>query len=100
MLNNELKLEVTGDAMAPGILEDDVLMVDQKEMPEPNGKDLAVFTISGEQVVCRYTKYGSQYLLLFDNAPISVVSGDRAEILGKVVLIQESHLAGNKMALV
>lgn len=97
MFENEINLQVTGDAMAPEILEEDILTVDQNEMPKPNGKDLAVFTFNGEKVVCRYTKYGSQYLLLFANAPISVVNSDRAEILGKVVLIKENHLAGNKM---
>lgn len=96
-MKNQILLEVEGDAMAPVVLENDVLAVDQEVTPKPNGKDIAVFSINGERVVCRYTKYGGQYLLMFDNAPISVISDDRVKILGKVVLIKENHLAGDKM---
>lgn len=78
-------LEVTGSAMEPTILEGDELWVDAKQMPRSNGTDLAVLKIGEEHHVCRFTRFGSQIIMIHDNAPIAVVRGENVRIVGKVV---------------
>lgn len=92
-------LEVVGDAMAPVILEGDVLQVDPSQQPRSNGKDLAVLRVNGAYHVCKYTKMGLQILMLHENAPIMVARSYEVEIVGLVTGInEENHSAGNTAA--
>lgn len=101
-LPNCFGLEVVGDAMAPGILEGDILYVDRQQKPKGNAQEIAVLKIDEEYHVCKFTKYGNQYLLIHDNAPISTVAAARVEVVGKVVggdivtVNEENHSAGTK----
>lgn len=82
---NLFALEVTGDAMAPAILEGDELWIDAKQQPRSNGKELAVLKINGINHICRFTRFGHQIIMIHDNAPIAVVRKENVEIVGKVV---------------
>lgn len=103
-------LEVTGGAMEPTLLEGDVIYIDQSIKPHSNAKDVAVLKVRENYHVCKFTVYGSQLLMIHDNAPIKVVNLKDVEIVGKVIEVafepeivlgrEESHIAGNDVALV
>ncbi|MBY0124487.1 hypothetical protein, partial [Bacillus sp. S/N-304-OC-R1] len=76
-----------------------VITVDTVQVPASNGNDIGVFIINDSLHVARYTRYGSQYILLHENAAHAVVSAYQVEILGKVVKIENDHSAGNTMAI-
>lgn len=78
-------LEVTGEAMEPILLEGDVIYIDKGTKPRSNADDLAVLKVKGNYHVCRFTVYGSQILMLHDNAPLKVVKIEDVEIVGKVI---------------
>jgi SOS-response transcriptional repressor LexA len=103
-MNNYIALEVIGEEMAPTLIEGDLLIIDQSVQPAANGKDLAVFKIDGGYHVCRYTRFGKQFLMLYDNGPIVVCKADDAQLIGKVIdgtflhENKENHSAANTMA--
>lgn len=98
MKNNIFVLEVEGDAMAPNVLEGDLLTVDMADKPKSNGKDLSILIVDGKLHVCRYTRFGKQILMIHDNAPIIAVANDKVEVLGKVIEQKENLSAGHTKA--
>lgn len=103
-MTNLLGLEVQGTAMEPTIFEGDTVWVDPNQMPRSNGKDIAALIVNDEKFICKFTRYGSQYILMFEDAPITVVRIEEVEMLGKVVGYgvgtqkKENHSAANTMA--
>lgn len=97
-MNNLITLEVTGNAMVPTISEGAVINVDMGQTPRANGKDIGVFNVNDHLHVARYTRYGSQLILIHENAAHAVVPAAYVEILGKVVQNEENHSAENTMA--
>jgi SOS-response transcriptional repressor LexA len=97
-------LEVEGDAMAPSILEGDILYIDLRQQPRANNMDIACLKIKEELHVCRYVRYGNQIMLFHENAPVSVVAAEVVKVVGKVIggsfipVNEENHSAGNTMA--
>lgn len=99
-MNKYIALDVEGEAMAPSIGAGDRLYIDTTEVPQSNGKDVAVFNIEGDYFVCKYTRFGKQLLLLQDNGPIRVIREEQADIVGKAVEKEENPSAGNTQAIV
>jgi SOS-response transcriptional repressor LexA len=103
-LPNCFGLEVTGDGMAPGILEEDVVYVDPSQKPRGNAQDIAVLKINEAYHICRFTRYGNQILMLHDNAPSVTVRAENVEVIGKVVggsftsINEENQPAANRLA--
>lgn len=100
-MDNLIAFEVIGNAMAPSIPEGEIVHVNPDIVPISNGKDIGVFIIGDSLHVARYTRYGSKFILLHENAPHSVVPVANVEILGKVIesetfpINEENHSAGN-----
>jgi SOS-response transcriptional repressor LexA len=94
-------LEVDGEAMAPSILDGDVLYIDSRQQPRANNDDLACLKVDGEFHVCRFVRYGKQIMMFHENAPVSVVPSSIVEVIGKVIggsfmpVNKENHSAGN-----
>lgn len=68
-----------------GIIEGDEVIVDSRELPKGNGKDLAVFYMNEGYFISRFTHFGNQILLLSDNGPIRIVHAEKVRKIGKVV---------------
>lgn len=103
-LSNCFALEVVGDAMAPSILEEDILYVDPHQKPKANAQDIAVLQIRENYHVCRFTRYGNQLMLLHENAATLTVRVKDVVVIGKVVggsftpKNEENQLAANELA--
>lgn len=82
-MNNLFSLEISNTNSVLGLLEGDEVIVSAIEQPKGNGKDLAVFELSGEHFVSTFTRLGNQILLLGEK--IQVVREHQIKIVGKVV---------------
>lgn len=76
-------LEVRNGCKAFGFLEGDEVLVSTNEVPAANGIDLALFELAGERFISRFTRYGSQILLLGDR--IQPVRANQLKIIGKII---------------
>lgn len=54
------------------LLEGDKVIVNTKQQPWTNRKDVGVFEITCERFVNRFTKLGHQYIFFCDNSPVLV----------------------------
>lgn len=98
-MSNLIAFEVEGNAMAPIIIAGQTIQVDPNEIPAANGKDIGVFIVNDQLHVAKYTRYGSQLILIHESARHAVVSAAYVEILGKVVENKNDHSAGNTMVM-
>ncbi|WP_375380891.1 helix-turn-helix transcriptional regulator [uncultured Sphingomonas sp.] len=78
-------VEATGDSMAPGIADGDLLLVDQGDRRVTATGRVFVIRIDGATLVKRVARRGGAIMVTSDNPSASPVAADAVEVIGRVV---------------
>lgn len=78
-------IRVRGDSMAPGLLDGDELLVDERSRAPDRKGAIYVVRIDGVLLVKRVARIGGKHVVTSDNPDAAPVSSGAVEVIGKVV---------------